>query len=83
MDDQVIIFIGDRKFLLGINEAMSISRTLCGATRITNAWIQGQDSSKSHVYGDPDPQSATIAPLTGVMQLEIDANMKLLAEKKK
>jgi hypothetical protein len=83
MDDQVILFIGDKKFLLGMDEAMSISRTLCGATRITNAWIQGQDSSKSHAYGDPDPQSATIAPISGVLQLEIESNMKLLAEKKR
>lgn len=83
MDEQVILFVGDRKFLLSIEEAMSISRTLCGATRIVNAWIQGQDSNKSHSYGEPDPQAATIAPLSGAMQLEIESNMKLLAEKKR
>jgi len=83
MDEQVILFVGDRKFLLGIDEAMSISRTLCGATRIANVWIQGQDTSKCHAYSDPDPQAATIAPISGAMQLEIDANMKLLEEKKR
>lgn len=83
MDDQVILFIGDKKFLLNVEEAFGIAKTLCGASRIHNAWIQGQDSSKSHTLGDPDPQAATIAPMSGSLQLEIDSNMKLLAEKKR
>jgi hypothetical protein len=83
MDDQVILFIGDKKFLLGINEALSISRVLCGASRIHNAWIQGQDSRKCNAIGDPDPQAATIAPISGVLQLEIDSNMKILEERNK
>jgi hypothetical protein len=83
MDDQVILFIGDKKFLLNMEEAFDIAKTLCGASRIHNAWIQGQDSSKCNAIGDPDPQAATIAPISGVLQLEIDSNMKLLAEKKR
>lgn len=82
MDEQVIIFIGDKKFLLDINEALSISRTLCSASRVTTTWMAGQDN-RNAVLGDPDPQAAVIAPMTGVMQLEIDANMKLMAEKNK
>jgi hypothetical protein len=83
MDDQVILYVGDTAFLLGLEEAMSISRTLCGSTRIYKAWVQGHDSSKCHAYADPDPKAATIAPLSGVLQLEIEATMKLLAEKKR
>jgi len=82
MDEQVILFIGEQKFLLSIDEALDISRTLCSASRITTTWIAGQDS-KNAVLGDPDPKAATIAPMTGVMQLEIDVNMKSLAEKNK
>jgi hypothetical protein len=82
MDEQVILFIGDKKFLLNINEALSISRTLCSASRVTTTWMAGQDN-RNAVLGDPDPQAAVIAPMTGVMQLEIDANMKLMAEKNK
>ena len=81
MYEQVILFIGDKKFLLNIEEALSISRTLCSASRITTTWM-GQDN-KNAVLGEPDAQAATIAPMTGVMQLEIDANMKLLEGKKK
>ena len=81
MYEQVILFIGERKFLLNIDEALSISRTLCSSSRITTTWM-GQDN-KNAVLGEPDPQAATIAPMTGVMQLEIDANMKLLEGKKK
>jgi hypothetical protein len=44
--------------------------------------MAGQDN-KNAVLGDPDPQAAVIAPMTGVMQLEIDANMKAVAEKKR
>ena len=83
MDDQVILFIGDKKFLLSMEEALDISRSLCGASRICNAWIQGQDTGKSNTIGDPDPQAATIAPMSGVLQLEIESNMKILAEKNK
>ena len=84
MDDQVILFIGDQKFLLNINEALDISRTLCSASRITTAWLgSGHDGHNNTVIGEPDPKAATLAPMTAVMQLEIDANMKILAEKKK
>jgi len=44
--------------------------------------MAGQDN-KNAVLGDPDPKAATIAPMTGVMQLEIDANTKTIAEKKR
>jgi hypothetical protein len=84
MDDQVILFIGDQKFLLEIGEAMDISRVLCGASRITTTWLgNGHENRNQTVIGEPDPKAATIAPMTGVMQLDIDANMKILAEKKR
>ena len=82
-EDQVILFIGDHKFLLGINEAMDISRVLCGASRITTTWLGQGHGENNSVVGEPDPKAATIAPMTGVMQLGIDANMKILAEKNK
>jgi hypothetical protein len=84
MDDQVILFIGDQKFLLSMEEAMDISRILCGASRITTSWLgNGHENRNQTVIGEPDPKAATIAPMTGVMQLDIDANMKILAEKNK
>jgi hypothetical protein len=82
MDEQVILFVGDQKFLLNIDEALSISRTLCSASRVTKTWMAGQEN-RNAVLGEPDPQAAVIAPMTGVMQLEIDANMKAMAEKNK
>jgi hypothetical protein len=83
MDEQVILFVGDQRFLLDINEALDISRTLCSASRVTTTWLGTGSDSRNTVLGDPDPKAATIAPMTGVMQLEIDANMKALAEKNK
>lgn len=83
MDEQVILFVGDQKFLLNIDEALSISRTLCSASRVTTAWLGSGNDTRNAVLGDPDPKAATLAPMTGVMQLEIDANMKLVAEKNK
>ena len=83
-EDQVILFIGDQRFLLDINEALNISKTLCGASRITTTWLgQGHDNKNNSVIGEPDPKAATIAPMAGVLQLELDANMKILAEKNK
>lgn len=82
-ENQVILFIGDQKFLLSMEEAMDISRILCGASRITTSWLgNGHENRNQTVIGEPDPKAATIAPMTGVMQLDIDANMKILAEKK-
>jgi len=82
-ENQVILFIGDQKFLLSMEEAMDISRILCGASRITTTWLgQGHNDKNNTVIAEPDPKAATIAPMTGVMQLVIDANMKILAEKK-
>ena len=83
MDEQVILFVGDQKFLLNIDEALNISRTLCSASRITTAWLGNGQDTKNAVLGDPDPKAATLAPMSGVMHLEIDANMKALAEKNK
>jgi len=83
-EDQVILFIGDQKFLLDMDEALVISRILCGSSRITTTWLgQGHDNKNNSVIGEPDPKAATIAPMTGVMQIEIDTNMKVLAEKNK
>ena len=83
-ENQVILFIGDQKFLLSMEEAMDISRVLCGASRITTTWLgQGHDNKNNTVVGEPDPKAATIAPMTGAMQIEIDVNMKVLAEKNK
>jgi hypothetical protein len=83
-ENQVILFIGDQKFLLGMEEAMDISRVLCGASRITTSWLgNGHENRNNTVIAEPDPKAATIAPMTGIMQLDIDTNMKILAEKKR
>ena len=83
-EDQVILFIGDQKFLLSMEEAMDLSRILCGASRITTSWLgQGHENRSNTVIAEPDPKAATIAPMTGIMQLDIDTNMKILAEKKR
>ena len=83
-DDQVILFIGDHRFLLNIDEAMGISRTLGGASRITTTWLGASYEGRNNiVIGEPDPKAATIAPITGVMQIELETNMKILAEKNK
>ena len=83
-DDQVILFIGDQKFLLNINEALDISRTLCSASRITTAWLGSAHENRNNiVIGEPDMKAATISPMTAVMQLDIDTNMKILEEKNK
>jgi len=83
-EDQVILFIGDQKFLLSIDEAMGISRILGGASRITTTWLgSGHEGRNNIVIGEPDPKAATIAPMTGVMQMELETNMKILAEKNK
>jgi hypothetical protein len=81
MDDSVILHIGDRKFLLTPEEAMTICNTLNSASRVERSWIKDVPSEKSNVIKPPDV-SSYVTPMTVLLHIEITQNMKTLEEKK-
>lgn len=82
MDDNVILHVGDMRFLLSVDEAMSICNTLNSASFIDKAWMNNVPSDRSHVIKSPT-HKAMVSPVTTIFQMELDSNMKALAEKNK
>lgn len=82
MDEEYILFIGDTKFLLGLNEAMQIASMLNSSQRIGTEWINGISSGRNHVVRQPSVDSATVAPMTAIFRMELDTNQKVLQDKK-
>ena len=81
MDDNVILHIGEKKFLLTPEEAMSVCNMLNSASRIERTWIKDVPSEKCSVIKPPDFTSF-ITPMTVLLHMEITQNMKTLEEKK-
>ena len=82
MADEYILFVGDSKFLLGLNEAMQIASILNSSQRIGMEWLKDVSSGRNHVVKQPDVSSAMVSPMTALFRMELDANQKLLEAKK-
>jgi hypothetical protein len=80
MDDNVILVVGDKKFLLSMDEAMSVAKTLNSASIIERVWIKDVAHEHTHVIKPPGMVSY-VAPMTVLLQMEIDANMKIVGTK--
>jgi hypothetical protein len=80
MDDNVILHIGDKKFLLTQDEAIGICNTLNSASRIERVWIKDVPSEKCNIIKPPDFASY-ITPMTALMYMEVTQNMKTLENK--
>ncbi len=76
MDNNVILVIGDKKFLLSIDEALNIAMTLNSSSTVERTWIKDVAHDRTHVI-KPPAMAAYVAPMTALLQIEIDANMKL------
>lgn len=82
MSDEYVLFIGDMRFLLGLNEAMQIASVLNSAQRISTEWLKDVPSGQNHVVRQPSIESVTVAPMTAILRMELDANQKLMEAKK-
>ncbi len=82
MSEEYILFVGDTKFLLGLNEAMQIATVLNSAQRIGTEWLKDVPQGRNHVVKQPDVSSAFVSPMTAIFRMELDANQKLLEAKK-
>ena len=82
MSDEFILFVGDSKFLLSLNEAMQIASVLNSAQRVGTDWIKDVPAGRNNVVKQPDISSAFVSPMTALFRMELDANQKLLEAKK-
>lgn len=82
MSDEYILFVGESKFLLGLDEAMQIATVLNSSQRIGTEWLKDVSSGRNHVVKQPDVSSAFVSPMTAIFRMELDANQKLLEAKK-
>jgi len=70
---EVLLHVGDKSFFLEMDEAMKIAEVLCAAQFMGTEY---RNSRNSIVRKQPDSQAATISPLTGYLQLEIEQGAK-------
>ena len=82
MADEFILFVGESKFLLGLDEAMQIATVLNSSQRIGTEWLKDVSSGRNHVVKQPDVSSAFVSPMTALFRMELDINQKLLEAKK-
>lgn len=82
MSEEYILFVGESKFLLGLDEAMQIASVLNSAQRVGTEWLKDVPSGRNHVVKQPDISSAFVSPMTAIFRIELDANQKLLEAKK-
>lgn len=81
-ESEYILHVGDRKFLLRLNEALEVAAILNSATRIEEEWLKDVPNGQRHVFKPPAVAASYITPLTAHLRLEIATNMKTLEDKK-
>jgi len=81
MSEEFILFVGDTKFLLGLNEAMQIATVLNSSQRIVTQWLKDVPQGRNHVVKQPDISSSFVSPMTAIFRMELDTNQKLLEKK--
>lgn len=70
---EVLLHVGDKSFFLQMEEAMKIAEVLCAAQFIGTEY---RNSRNCVTRKQPDPQLASISPVTGYLQLELEQGVK-------
>lgn len=79
MDDEVILNIGDHKFLMSLEESIAVSRLLNSSCRVERTWEPSMHNA--NVRRPPSMAAAFVTPMTALFKMELEANMKLLEKK--
>jgi hypothetical protein len=82
MSEEFILFVGESKFLLGLNEAMQIATMLNSAQRVGTEWLKDVPQGRNYIVKQPDISSAFVSPMTAIFRMELDTNQKLYEAKK-
>jgi len=81
MSEEFILIVGDKQFLLGLDEAMQIAGILNSASTVSAEWIRDVPSGQNRV-SKPPALIATVSPLTAILKMEMEHNRKLLEKNK-
>jgi len=81
MNDDVLVHVGERRFIVTMEEAMQVCSILCSASRITREWSSAESKSVDMIAA-PEMSSAYITPFTAILKLECEVNQKAKEAKK-
>jgi hypothetical protein len=73
-EEEVILNVESGRYLLTMDEAMSVARILGAAVTIGNEWRSGQ--SDFVVYKKVNPMAASITPFHANLRIEVETNMR-------
>ena len=77
---EVVLHIGDKRFIIDVNEAMGICELLCASTRLGKEYIDSAHNN-ALLFQTPDIAAAFVTPITALTRLEVESNEKVKLEK--
>lgn len=83
MYDEFILTVGDTQFLLGLDEAMSVARTLNSASVLGKEWLPDVKAGQNRLAKHPCVTSAVVSPVTAILRMELERNQRLYEERNK
>lgn len=69
----VLLHVGDKSFVLDMDEALKVAEIICAAQFISSTWKAGGNRK---VLSQPDVHSASISPFTAILRMELEENSK-------
>jgi len=82
MDNQFILCVGDKRFLMNLDEAMQIATTLNSCQRVESAYIRNVGSDVNRTVKMPDIAAAFVVPMTALLLMEMETNAKTIEANK-
>ena len=70
---EVLLHVGDKTFFLEMDEAMKVTELLCAAQFLGTEY---RNSRNYMTRKQPDPQAATISPVTGHLRLGLEQGVE-------
>ena len=75
MDEDVILDVGSNKFVMTMDEAMTVAKVLNSCQRINSKWLKNGSVT---IVDEPSNEATYISPITAIFRMELDANAKLI-----
>ena len=75
MDEDVILNIGSNKFVITMDEAMTVAKVLNSCQRIGSKWLK---EGSVTIVESPSNDATYISPITAIFRMELDTNARLV-----
>jgi hypothetical protein len=79
---EVLLNVGNEKFVMNISEALSVCETLNACTQLGKEW-SSKRATNIVAFTKPNQEAAFITPITAYLRLEVGLNMKELEEQRR